>query len=52
MAAELERAAAGNLKRVRRPPLPGTEPDWTTDPGTDRLLAFLEIKSVWHPVGL
>ena len=25
--------------------------DWAADPGTGRLLAFLEIKTVWHPVG-
>ncbi|GAA1905910.1 aldehyde dehydrogenase family protein [Streptomyces sodiiphilus] len=43
----LERAAAGTLKRVRRP---GPE-DWTADPGTGRLLAFTETKTVWHPMG-
>ena len=26
--------------------------DWTADPGTDRLLAFLETKTVWHPMGV
>jgi hypothetical protein len=57
LAASLEAAAAENLKRVVRPPLPdspgaGAEPDWTADPGTGRLLAFLETKTVWHPVGV
>jgi len=50
-AAELEAAAAENLKRVRRAPLRG-EPDWSDDPGTAPLLAFLETKTVWHPVGI
>ncbi|KRV47184.1 aldehyde dehydrogenase [Wenjunlia vitaminophila] len=47
-AAELEAAAAENLKRVLRPA--GT--DWTADPGPDRMLAFLETKTVWHPIGV
>ncbi|HKE73558.1 MAG TPA: aldehyde dehydrogenase family protein [Acidimicrobiales bacterium] len=50
LAADLERAAADNLKRVVRPP--AAAPDWTADPGLDRLRAFLEIKTVWHPVGV
>jgi hypothetical protein len=45
-----EEAAAENLKRVVRPP--DREPEWTADPGTERMLAFLETKTVWHPVGL
>ena len=48
-AAQLEEAAAENLKRVLR--APAEEPDWTADPGTARLTAFLEIKTVWHPIG-
>jgi acyl-CoA reductase-like NAD-dependent aldehyde dehydrogenase len=47
-AAELERLAAGNLKRVFR----GGDEDWSADPGTRRLLMFLEIKTVWHPAGI
>ncbi|MGW2332161.1 aldehyde dehydrogenase family protein [Streptomyces sp. NPDC001700] len=48
LATELEAAAADNLKRVLRPhPV-----DWPTDPGTTRLLAFLETKTVWHPMGV
>ncbi len=50
LAAELEVAAAENLKRVLRPE--PEEPDWTADPGTARLTAFLETKTVWHPAGL
>ena len=48
-AIELERAAAENLKRLRRPE---PVPDWTADPGLDRITSFLEIKTVWHPVGV
>ena len=47
--AALERAAAGNLKRVI------TERNgerWSDPPGTRRLLATLEIKTVWHPAGI
>ncbi|MFD4723818.1 aldehyde dehydrogenase family protein [Streptomyces seoulensis] len=47
LAKELEIAAADNLKRVLRP-----QPvDYTATPGTDRLTAFLETKTVWHPTG-
>lgn len=46
LARELEVAAADNLKRVLRPRPPY---DWTADPGTGRLTAFLETKTVWHP---
>src|SRR5580692_6979680 len=44
--AELERAAAANLKRVY-----SDHERWDEPPGTRRLLAPLEIKTVWHPVG-
>ncbi|MFI0780125.1 aldehyde dehydrogenase family protein [Streptomyces sp. NPDC021212] len=48
LATDLERSAADNLKRVVRPhPV-----DWTADPGTGRLLSFLETKTVWHPMGV
>jgi acyl-CoA reductase-like NAD-dependent aldehyde dehydrogenase len=49
-AVDLEAAAAENLKRVRRAADPDT--DWAADPGTGPMLAFLETKTVWHPVGL
>jgi acyl-CoA reductase-like NAD-dependent aldehyde dehydrogenase len=42
----LEQRAAGNVKRV----FYRNEP-WATMPGTQRLLSFLEIKTVWHPAG-
>jgi acyl-CoA reductase-like NAD-dependent aldehyde dehydrogenase len=48
-ATELERVAAENLKRVLR--APAQEPDWAADPGLERLTAFLETKTVWHPIG-
>nr|WP_211302796.1 aldehyde dehydrogenase family protein [Allonocardiopsis opalescens] len=50
LAAELEEAAAGTLKRVLRPAEGRT--DWTAEPGTERLTAFLETKTVWHPIGV
>ncbi|MGB0100886.1 MAG: aldehyde dehydrogenase family protein [Nocardioides sp.] len=50
LAVELEVAAADNLKRVRR--APAAEPDWTLDPGLEPMTAFLEIKTVWHPIGV
>jgi hypothetical protein len=49
-ATALEVEAAENLKRVRR--APAAEPDWNLDPGLDRMTAFLETKTVWHPVGV
>ncbi len=49
-AMELERMAAGTIKRVIRPP--ATEPDWTADPGLTRMTPFLETKTVWHPMGV
>jgi acyl-CoA reductase-like NAD-dependent aldehyde dehydrogenase len=48
LATELERAAAGTLKRVLRP---AVAPDWTADPGTGPMTALLETKTVWHPKG-
>lgn len=50
LATDLEVAAADNLKRVRR--APAAEPDWTIDPGLDAMTAFLETKTVWHPIGV
>ncbi|MEU1147066.1 aldehyde dehydrogenase family protein [Streptomyces sp. NPDC005863] len=47
LARDLEVAAADNLKRMLRP-----QPvDFAADPGTHRLTAFLETKTVWHPTG-
>ncbi|MGZ6745296.1 MAG: aldehyde dehydrogenase family protein [Nocardioides sp.] len=50
LATALEVAAADNLKRVRR--APAAEPDWSADPGTGAMTAFLETKTVWHPIGV
>jgi acyl-CoA reductase-like NAD-dependent aldehyde dehydrogenase len=48
LAVSLEIAAADNLKRVLRK----RDEDWTADPGIDRMTAFLETKTVWHPIGI
>jgi acyl-CoA reductase-like NAD-dependent aldehyde dehydrogenase len=48
LAGELALAAAENLKRVVRP-APGQ--DWMPTPGLDRMRAYLETKTVWHPAG-
>ena len=45
--AALEKAASGTVKRVYSP----GPPDFRRSPGTARLRAFLEIKTVWHPTG-
>ncbi len=49
-ATDFERAAADNVKRVLRSP--SGEPDWTEQPGLTRLTAWLETKTVWHPMGV
>ncbi|MCX4548672.1 aldehyde dehydrogenase family protein [Streptomyces sp. NBC_01387] len=51
LARDLEIAAADNLKRVLRPQPADVTVDFTADPGTGRLTAFLETKTVWHPTG-
>lgn len=45
--AELERVAAANVKRTY-----WEQKDWRESPTPQRMLAFLEIKTVWHPVGI
>ncbi|SHG00060.1 Aldehyde dehydrogenase family protein [Jatrophihabitans endophyticus] len=45
---ELQRAAADNVKRVHVP----RSRDWAADPGLQRLTAFTETKTVWHPIGV
>ena len=47
-ARDLEVAAADNLKRVHR----RRDEDWAATPSLQRLKAFVETKTVWHPVGL
>ena len=49
VAADLERQAAGTVKRVRRPK---PEADWYLTPSLSRIRAFTEVKTVWHPLGV
>ena len=46
LADDLAVAAAGNLKRVVRI----ATPDWSVEPGPERMFATLETKTVWHPL--
>ena len=48
LADDLAVAAAENLKRVVRLP----SADWTAEPGIERMTAYLETKTVWHPMGV
>jgi acyl-CoA reductase-like NAD-dependent aldehyde dehydrogenase len=45
---ELQRAAADNVKRVYAP----GRVEFAEQPGTERLTAFVETKTVWHPIGI
>jgi acyl-CoA reductase-like NAD-dependent aldehyde dehydrogenase len=47
LADDLAVAGAENLKRIVRV---GDE-DWALPPGLERMLAYLETKTVWHPAG-
>ncbi|MEI6363599.1 MAG: aldehyde dehydrogenase family protein [Actinomycetes bacterium] len=49
LATSLEQEAADTVKRVRRAT---TDADWFADPGLSRLRAFVETKTVWHPLGV
>jgi acyl-CoA reductase-like NAD-dependent aldehyde dehydrogenase len=49
LAAAAEASGATNIKRISRGHAPGH--DWRRDPGTARLLRFVETKTVWHPIG-
>jgi acyl-CoA reductase-like NAD-dependent aldehyde dehydrogenase len=44
----LAQSAADNVKRVLSP----GRLDFDADPGMSRLSAFVEIKTVWHPLGV
>jgi acyl-CoA reductase-like NAD-dependent aldehyde dehydrogenase len=46
--ADLQVAAADNVKRVYIP----RDDDWAAAPGLSRLNAFVETKTVWHPIGV
>ncbi len=50
LARDLELEAAENVKRVL--PAPIVEPDWEKTPDPRRILAFTEVKTVWHPTGV
>jgi acyl-CoA reductase-like NAD-dependent aldehyde dehydrogenase len=54
--AEIETAATDNVKRVARPPAGSDRRfDWLDDRATERpewIAAFLEYKTVWHPIGV
>jgi acyl-CoA reductase-like NAD-dependent aldehyde dehydrogenase len=50
LATDLEVEAAANLKRVMPPPV--AEPGWTATPDPRCILAFTEVKTVWHPMGV
>jgi len=49
LADDLAIAGADNLKRVIRPR--ACDGDWTGRPSLHRLHAYLETKTVWHPIG-
>ncbi|WP_375488565.1 aldehyde dehydrogenase family protein [uncultured Jatrophihabitans sp.] len=46
---ELQVAAADNVKRIF---VPRHGENWRDDPGLTRLNAFVETKTVWHPIGV
>lgn len=50
LVADLERAAATNVKRIVR--ATPDEPDWLAPQSPRRMLSFVETKTVWHPVGV
>jgi acyl-CoA reductase-like NAD-dependent aldehyde dehydrogenase len=54
---DVELAAADNIKRLSRLPAGATDArfDWLDDRATERpewIAAFLEMKTVWHPIGV
>jgi acyl-CoA reductase-like NAD-dependent aldehyde dehydrogenase len=54
---DVELAAADNVKRLSRRPAGVTDArfDWLDDRATERpewITAFLEMKTVWHPIGV
>ena len=54
--AGLEISAVENMKRIARPPRGGLEAfDWMDDARAQRpeyIASFLEVKTVWHPIGM
>jgi acyl-CoA reductase-like NAD-dependent aldehyde dehydrogenase len=53
---DLETASVENMKRIARPPRGGLDGfDWLDDARAQRpefISAFLEVKTVWHPIGM
>src|SRR5687768_6556235 len=50
-----EEAAVDSMKRVARPPRDAATFDWLDDERAQRpewIAAFLELKTVWHPIGV
>jgi acyl-CoA reductase-like NAD-dependent aldehyde dehydrogenase len=47
-AAAMSADGSVNLKRVLTP----AQEDWSLEPGLARMEAFLETKTVWHPIGV
>jgi acyl-CoA reductase-like NAD-dependent aldehyde dehydrogenase len=50
-----EQAAVDSMKRVARPPRDGERFDWLDDARAQRpewIARFLEMKTVWHPIGV
>lgn len=46
-ATKLEQSATTNVKRIVRP----STLDWSETPSTYRMRQWLELKTVWHPIG-
>jgi acyl-CoA reductase-like NAD-dependent aldehyde dehydrogenase len=46
--ADLQASGADNVKRVYVP----RDEDWAAPPGLSRFNAFVETKTVWHPIGV
>ena len=56
MQAKIEESAMDSVKRLARPPRAGAERfDWLDDRRAQRpewIAAYLEMKTVWHPIGM
>jgi acyl-CoA reductase-like NAD-dependent aldehyde dehydrogenase len=57
MRTDVETAAADNVKRLSRRPVGVSDSrfDWTDDRAAERpewIASFLEMKTVWHPIGV
>jgi acyl-CoA reductase-like NAD-dependent aldehyde dehydrogenase len=52
---EVEVAAVDSMKRVARPPRDADRFDWLDDARAQRpewIARFMEMKTVWHPIGI